>query len=195
MFYLNNEGGLFMELRDEVVEVLTQNTYDIYKKYHRFVMFKGKLYKEGPILFFAIDGIGMFLSLLLGLFFGFDSLSIMLLTITVFLAIFMMFLIYVAPRLYYKSAKKFIEAPNRYRFAKDYMEVETNSELSSGTSKIMYEAIHKVCEIDEMLLIFISNNQAFTIPKKDCSPEKVQAIRNILCGKVKKYKNYSKRRY
>ena len=180
-----------METIDRTVEVITQTTYDDYRKYYMFSLFRGRLYKIGPILFFVISVLGITSSLFLGFSHGFDALTILLLALLSFLIILMIFLMFIQPKLYYKSARSLVESTTKYSFGEEYMIAETNSESTNGSSKIMYNALHKVCEIDDLFFIYISNVQAFVIPKKCCSPEATREVRSILQSKVKKYKNYS----
>ncbi len=182
-----------MESNNKIVEVITQGTYDIYKKYYMFSMFRGKMYKLGPILFYVINIVGILVVILSGTYSGFEAVDIIVLTILILMDLIMILLMFIIPKRYYRSAKNIIESTNKFRFTEEYMEVESTSELANDTSHIMYNALNRVCEIEDMIFIYLSNSQAYIIPKKDCTPENIQKLRTILNSKVKKYNNYSKK--
>ena len=183
-----------MEYKDRIIEITTQGSYDLYKKYYMFSLFRGKYYKQGPILTFIVAIAGIIVALTSGISFGFEVVDITVLIILTLMIILMLFLIFVLPKLYYKSARNFAESTNKYRFTDEYMLVESSSNLTKGSSQIEYSALHKVLEIDEMILIYISSSQAFVIPKKDCFSGDIQYLQKLLKSKVKKYKNYCKKK-
>ena len=182
-----------MESEDKKLEITTKITYDIYRKYHMFSLFRGRLYKRGPAIFFIIVIIGGGISLFSGLSFGFDLVDILLLSVLFLMTLFMIFLLFISPKIYYKSSKTLIEAEVRYDFWEDYMVVEAESELANGSSKITYSALHKVYEIEELILLYLNNRQAYIIPKKSCTEEDINNLRIILERKVEKYVNYFRR--
>jgi len=183
-----------MEDKDGIVEITTHGAYDIYRKYFMFSLFRGKFYKQGPTIFFIIIMVGIIVVIYSGFSLGFEVGDVIFLSILILLIIFMAFLMIGLPRLYYKSARKLIEVTTKYTFTEDYMLTQSYSELANGSSKIEYSALHKVYEIDEMILIFISNSQAFIIPKKDSIPKDILHLNKILKSKVKKYYDYCKKK-
>ncbi|MBU3179199.1 YcxB family protein [Clostridium estertheticum] len=181
-----------MEIKNNEVKIITQITYDIYKKYCRFGMFRGRLYKVQPILIYIIGALIIPLTLYLGFTFGFNTMDIVAITVLPIIIILISYSMFIAPKVYYKSAKN-INSISKYNFSEEYMTTESTSKLSNGFSKIMYSALHRVYEIDDLILIFISKTQAFIIPKKDCSSQNIIDLRRILQSKTIKYKNYSKK--
>jgi hypothetical protein len=100
---------------------------------------------------------------------------------------------FIYPRIYYKSIKKFVEGTTKYSFTEDYMFAESTSDSSTGTSKMKYDALYRVYELQDFFYIFISSSQAFLITKRSCSAEDAIGLRKLLQAKVKKYYNYSKK--
>lgn len=99
------------------------------------------------------------------------------------------------PRKYYKTAKKLLEILSQYKFTEECLYVETHTEALSGNSQIKYEALHKIYELQDMIYIFISNNQAYILEKKNFNAESFQKLRRILQDKIgKMYFRYSKDR-
>ena len=182
----------FIEIENNGIIITTQITYDIYKKYCRFSMFKGRLYKVQPILIYIIGALIIPLTLYLGFSFGFNTMDIVAITVLPIIIISITYSMFISPKVYYKSAKN-ISSINRYNFSEEYMTTESTSELANGFSKIMYSALHKVYEIDELIFIFVTKSQAYIIPKKDCSYQSIIDLRRILKKNIKKYKNYSKK--
>lgn len=179
-----------MENKAWKVEVTTHGTYDSYLKFYRFSLFRGRLNKLGPAMFFIIDLIGILVSLLSGFAFGFDVENIAMLAVLIVLSGLMIFLIFIMPRFYYKSAKKLIEAETRYSFTEDGITIDSSSDLVRGSTIIAYGGLYKVSEIEDYIYIFISNNQAYIIPKKDVPEEDIASIREILKNRVNKYLCY-----
>ena len=159
----------------------------------RFSMFKGKLYKLGPILIYIIGVMMISLALYSGFSYGFETMDIVCIFLFAIMLIVIIYFMYIALKIYYKSAKLNLGAINKFNFAEEYLIAESVSELANGCSKIRYNALYKVYEIDDLIFILISKSQAFIIPKKDCTSQDIIDLRRILQGKVKKYKNYSKK--
>ena len=182
-----------MEIKNNEVKITTQITYDIYKKSCRFALFKGRLYKKGPFLIYIIGLITMLSSLYSGYSYGFETMDIITIFFFAIIMIVITYLLFIAPKGYYKSAKLNLGAIIKFNFSEEYMIEESTSELANGCSKIKYSALHRVYEIDDMILILISKSQVYIIPKKDCSSQNIIDIRRILQSKVEKYRNYSKK--
>ena len=155
-----------MEIKNNEVKITTQITYNIYKKSCRFSMFKGKLYKLGPILIYIMGVMMISLALHSGFSYGLETMDIVSILFFAIILIVIIYLMYIAPKLYYKSAKLNHGAINKFNFSEKYMLAESTSELANGCSKIRYSALHRVYEIKDLIFILISKSQAFIIPKR-----------------------------
>lgn len=179
--------------KGNAIQVEELVTYDIYLKYYLFCLFRGRLYKQGPILVYIVSTFGIVLALFTGFSFGFDIVVLVVTIILVVMLLLMTFLLTYVPKKYYKTAKKFLETPSRYKFTEEFLYVESHSEEASGSTKIKYEALHKIYELEDMIYIFINNSQAYILEKKIFNEESFQWLRNILIDKLgKKYKIYKK---
>ncbi|WP_160673392.1 YcxB family protein [Clostridium sp. C8-1-8] len=183
------------DMNQEILaEVKSTMTYDIFKKYFLFSLFRRKSYKQRLAIFCIIFSIGGVVSLYSIISFGFDAINTILLLMLLVLAFLMTYLVIFAPKNYYKTAKKVIENPTIYRFTSEYIEVELIAEAISGNSIIKYDSFHKIYEIGDMFYLYISNRQAHIVPKNDIEEETLKKLRIIFKSKLgKKYHNYSNR--
>lgn len=176
-----------------LVEVKNTVTYDIYKEYFLFSIFRGKSYMRKIYIFYVILFIGVSASLYTGILFGFDFISIVLLIILLVTGILISYLVAFAPKIYYKTAKKVIEHPTIYRFASESLDVELKAELTNGKSLITYDSFYKIYETDSYLYLYISISQAHIVPKKDIPINVMEKLRTIFKSKLgKNYYNYCK---
>jgi hypothetical protein len=174
------------------IEIISKLEYNDFKKYWIFCLFKGKYYKFGPILFWIICITGILIVTSSGLTFGFETSDIFAVAFFIVFMLLMAYLMYLSPKLYYKSATILRESISKYNFGEEYMTIESVSNSTNGFSQIRYENLFKVYESDEYLFILISNKQSFIIRKNNNSADDIEATRKILQSNVKKYVNYSK---
>lgn len=176
-----------------LVELKSTVTYDIYKKFFLFSLFKGKSYKRKILLFYVTLFIGVSVSLCTGIIFGFDFMIAVLLILLIVLGMLMSYLIIFAPKNYYKTAEKIVANMTVYRFTSEYLDIESKNELSSGKSVIRYDSFYKIYETDSDLYLYISNSQAYMVPKSDIPTNVMEQLRTIFESKLgKKYYNYCK---
>jgi hypothetical protein len=175
-----------------IVETETIITYELYRTYYLFSLFKGKLYKQMPRLIFSGGIFGIIVSLFSVFSFGFEPIRIIIpVTLTVVL-ILMTYLLVYFPKKYYNSASKVLGSSIKYKFTRDYFYAESNGESASGSSQIKYDALYKAYETDEMVYIFIDNRQAYPLEKKNFNSEDFQQLREVLQNKLgKMYYKYS----
>lgn len=176
-----------MNVSSNQIVIITQATYDIYREFYIFTLFRGPLYKYGPVLFYITSIVGISISLFSGLSFGFDAIIVTLLIVLLVMILLMSFLIFISPKIYYKSGRKLIELPSKYTFTDTFISVESQSEAASSLSKIAYSSIHSIYETNTTIYIFLSNTQAYILPKKD-----ILDLRMIFANRVKKFRNYSR---
>lgn len=181
-----------MESKNKVIKISTRLTFDIYCKFYMFSLYRSRFSKKMPIILFINTVIGVGALLYTGFSFGFNRLSITLLILMILVAIFISFRMFILPRLYYKSREKYKEIDIEYCFEEEYLVTTLATEVASETGKMMYKAFYKVYEIDDFFFLYINIRQAKIIPKKDCSYDDIQAIREILESKVEKYIKYCK---
>lgn len=175
----------------DILENETIINYETYKKFYLFALFKGRYYKMGPKLFYIISAIGIFVSLITGFVFGFDSVIKIFLILFIILIAVMSLLIFYLPKKYYKSAEKIYQGINRYKFFDDYFQAEMDNGSAKGTSNIKYDALYKVYEIPEYFYIFISRSQAYMVDKSGFNIIELDSLtaifKNVLGKKYYKY--------
>jgi hypothetical protein len=177
-----------MVMEEELIaEVETQLTYDLFRDFYGFSLFKGKFHRIAPWVFYGVVFLGTFIDILAIRNYGFTSILVYMLLFLAVLGVFVTRLIFFVPRKRYQGIKDFVTEPNKYRFTDNTLYVES----SSGTSVLRYGALHKVYELDEVLYIFISSAQVFIVEKKGFSQESLQSLREALRYKLgEKYRNY-----
>lgn len=177
--------------QETLAEVRSVITYDSYKKYFMFCLFKRKSYKLFLVLYGVILSIVTLVALFSIINFGFQFINTTALVIALVLGFFILYSVVFVPKKYYKTAKQFAENSTTYRFTLECLEVESKSDESSSNSSIRYDAFHRIYELDEVIYIFISNIQAFIVPKNDIPEETMKQLRGIFKSKLgKKYHNY-----
>jgi len=182
-------------MNEEILaEVKSIMTYDDYKAFFLFSLFRRKSYKPIIILYSIISFLVIITALCQLIFWGFDIISAIMLIIMLFLGALIFYLAVLAPKNYYKTAKSFIETPTIFRFTSEYLEVESKSETASSNSSFKYDVLYKIYEMDEVFYFFISNRQACMIPKNDIPAGTLKQLREIFQFKLgKKYRNYCKK--
>ncbi len=183
-----------MGTEEELIEVSSSLNYDDLKKYWLFTLFRGKYYKNGPMLYLIINILGLLMFGSKVIISGFDSVEIGVFTFLLIALLLMLYLMIYAPKRNFKTYKLLQGSLTKYKFGSDQVEIETVGESSSGFSRIKYGDIFRVYEIDDYFYIFISNNQAFIIGKNNIPADRIPLLRSILANQVKKYFNYTKRR-
>ncbi|OPJ61132.1 YcxB family protein [Clostridium chromiireducens] len=179
--------------KEILVEVTNTVTYDIYKEFFLFSSFRGKSYKRKILIFYVILFVGMSASLYTGIIFGYDFISIVLSIILIIAGILISYLVILAPKVYYKSAKSLVENLTIYRFTSEYLDVELKAELTNGKSEIAYNSFYKIYETDSYLYLYISISQAHIVPKKDIPINVMEQLRTIFKSTLgKSYYNYCK---
>ncbi len=183
-----------METEEVLVELSANLNYNDIKKYWLFTLYRGKHYKNGPVLYIIINIFGLLMFGSMAFISGFDSLETGIFTFLLIVFLLMLYLMIFAPKRYYKTYKLMQGSLTKYKFGCDQVEIETVGESSSGFSRMKYGDIFRVYEIDDYIYIFISNNQAFIIDKNKIPAERMPILRSILTNQVKKYYNYAKNR-
>ena len=177
-----------------LAEIKSIMTYDTYKKYFLFSLFRRKSYKKHLVMFSVISFIGILAALFSIILSGFDIINTVLLLLLVFLDIFMAYTVIFAPKNYYNTAKKVLENTTIFRFTSEYLTVEATAEAASGNSTNRYEALHMIYEVNEAFYLYISSRQAYVVPKSHVNEEVLEQLRTIFRSKLgKKYRNYSDR--
>lgn len=63
---------------------------------------------------------------------------------------------------------------SRFKFYEDHVEQEN----SVGTSRLQYDKLYDILEVDSAFYIMIANNQGFIVDKQNCSEELADFIRS-----------------
>lgn len=141
-----------------IIETEMSINYDIFKKYYLFSLFKGKSYKIKLTLFYGLGIFSLIVALISGFRRGFDINNVFILTIWGIFFSLITFLIVslrvFLPKKQYEKNRKVLERTVKYKFTQDYIYTEASSEEVSGSSKFKYEALYKVCEVEDMIYIY-----------------------------------------
>lgn len=158
------------------IEITTNNTYEVYDNYYIVARLKNKNYKHTkttpflPFILIILMGAGLIIFAVPYAFLYF-ALLIYLFMIYGFLIIF--------PKIQYKKLSKLFTTPQSFSFYEDYMEVKFDSDTANGFSKFDYSELYMVYETPNAFYIFISNIQAFALPKKVISEEVSISLREL----------------
>lgn len=93
----------------------------------------------------------------------------------------------VQPKRQYKLIKEAIESPQKYTFTQKQMEVreEIPEENRESLAEFPYKELMSAYETPKAFYLFISETEAFLIPKNQLEKSKSSALRGILSKKMK----------
>jgi len=166
--------------------------YKSYRNYSRFMLFRGRGYKIGPILFFSLSGILLAYFLLVKVpansFSVFDSVMWSILGGLVALLLFLYFL---QPKIAYKKREPLLADEIRYRFFEDRLEAESEGKCAKGTSDYKYPIFKKVYEVNTAYyLMLLLNSTAIAIPKQYLDETQIEMLSHFFSDYFgEKYEN------
>jgi hypothetical protein len=174
----------------KTISVETRMTYEDMKKYMWFHLFrKGKRLKPLIIVMLAAVGVALLSTLALAVLEGLSIFSVQTwLTVALLPVILLLFLCIVPinARLAYKTSKVHFESTQRFTFGPDDVQIETFGQNVTGSSAYRYEAFHKVCEVKDAFYLYVNNNQAHLVSKRNMSAADEDDLARLLEEKLGK---------
>lgn len=170
------------------LRVKSQYSYDDYREYFIFSLFRGKRYSVGIRLFFIGYPVLIALVTLSAIIYGPDSFLIFSDAALILIYAVFLFMIYYLPRKNYKNIGKLFTSGVIFEFRNNDIIAKQSNNLYDGEGTLKYEALFKVYETKKMFYIFIAPNQAFLINKNGIIDDTPDSLRQILQSKVDKKK-------
>lgn len=168
------------------IKVETEYDYEVFKKYFRFFVFRGKHYTVKKNIFFAfiilvtsiciISLIDVITSERFELYF------FVLLIVYLILFFNWIFLYFIRPKLFYKK-DKMKDRLYTFVFREDKMLVSSAGSGVSSSSEVDYASLLKAYEIDDFIYLFINPRQAYLVNKTNIDMIAVNNLRNLLKSK------------
>ena len=166
-----------------MVEVETKYTYESYKQYYWFSLFRGKYYRYGKVVFHFFTALAIVIAILS--FAWLDSvLAGVISTVSTVIFCWYYLMAFVRPKRYVKQSPSFFQTGHRFIFDEDSLSVMQTGEIASGTSTAQYSALIKVYETREMFYVYVSPVQAFLLAKKDIVKGTPEELRGLLQSKL-----------
>lgn len=171
------------------LKVKSQYSYEDYREYYMFSLFRGKRYRLGIRIFFIAYPALIALVALMTIYSGPDPFLIVCEVILVFIFVLFLFMIYYFTRKNYGNIKKLFTSGVIFEFRNNDFIIKQKNNLYTGESAIKYEALYKVYETETMFYVFITPRQAFLINKNGIIDDNPNSLRTILMNEVdrKKY--------
>ena len=170
-----------------MVELGTKYTYESYKQYYWFSLFRGKYYRYSKVMFRFFTALSIVIAIL-----SFTWLNSVLAAVISTVGIIAFFWIYlmsfVRPKRYVKQSPALFQSGYTFIFDEDNFSIMQTGDITSGTSTAQYSALIKVYETKEMFYVYVTPVQAYLLPKKDIVKGTPEELRALLQSKLPKGK-------
>ena len=170
-----------------MVELGTKYTYESYKQYYWFSLFRGKYYRYSKVIFHFFTALAIVIAIL-----SFTWLNSVLAAVISTVGIIAFFWIYlmsfVRPKRYVKQSPALFQSGYTFIFDEDNFSIMQTGDITSGTSTAQYSALIKVYETREMFYVYVTPVQAYLLPKKDIVKGTPEELRGLLQSKLPKGK-------
>ena len=84
------------------------------------------------------------------------------------------------PRVSFNKSREIIDATHKFQLFSDHFIAESKGENSSGRSTTKYLALHNAYELKDLYILYITQRQAFLLPKSAMSDETSNQLRDVL---------------
>ena len=167
----------------EMIEIETIYTYESYKQYYWFSLFRGKYYRYGKAVlhFFTVLAIAL---VILSVTLHYRVLTSIIAAIGAVILISYHILAFVRPKRYVRQSPSFFQTGHTFIFDEDSLSIMQTGEIASGSSTAQYSALIKVYETREMFYVYVSPVQAFLLAKKDIVKGTPEELRGLLQSKL-----------
>lgn len=144
-------------------------------------MFKKHNPKKRMILFAALDGIIIAVSILM-LFLFDDRSPIQLLCLGAVLILMQCYICLLLPKIQYRSMGKFAESCHVFHFTDDTVIITSSIDDYNGSCSIAYHMLYQVMETSEYLFLCQNKRQAFVVDKSTVQGGTVSELRAKLAN-------------
>jgi len=171
------------------IEIKITLDYESYRKFARFMLFRGKGYKVGPVIAFILLPIVTIAALAWNIMTGDLFIFIMyMILFTVF--VLLLYLYFFAPKRAYKKSELLHAGDTVHKFYEDHIEITAEGEHIKGTDTVQYTIFKKVYEIDSAFYLMMLNGMTLIISKKYLNAEQTEALSRLFQKRFSdKYKN------
>jgi len=175
--------GWDMERETDMVEFETKYTYERYKQYYWFSLFRGKYYRYSKATFPFITALMIALAILS--FTWIDSiLSAVISTVATVICILFYVLASIMPKRYVKQSPALFQGSITIIFNEDDFSTIQTGDIASGTGITKYEALNKVYETKDTFYVYLTPVQALLLAKKDIVKGTPEELRGLLKSKL-----------
>ena len=166
-----------------MIEVNTKYTYEGYKQYYWFSLFRGKYYRYSKVIFHIFTVLAVVIAILA--FTWLHSVPAAAISTVGTVAFFWLYLMsIIRPKRYVKQSPALFQSGYTFIFDEDSFSTMTTGDITSGTSTAQYSALIKVYETIEVFYVYITPVQAYLLPKKDIVKGTPEELRGLLQSKL-----------
>lgn len=170
-----------------MIEIETKYTYEVYKQYYWFSLFRGKNYRYGIATFPFVSALMFVLAILS--FTWFDSmLSTVISTTGTVICVLFYLMAFLLPKRYVKHSPALFQSGLTLIFNEDSFTTTQTGDLASGTGITSYKALIKIYETRDVFYVYMTPVQALLLPKKDITKGSPEELRSLLQSKLPKGK-------
>ena len=172
---------------NDMIEFETKYTYESYKQYYWFSLFRGKYYRYGKATLPLITVLMIALAILS--FTWIDSILFAVIsTVAAVICILFYVLASIMPKRYVKQSPALFQSSMTIIFNEDDFSTMQTGDIASGTGITKYEALNKAYETKDTFYVYLTPVQALLLAKKDIVKGTPEALRGLLQSKLPKGK-------
>lgn len=165
-----------------LIEIRSMLDYESYRSFARFMLFRGKGYKIGPVLLFIIFPIVILLTLCMWIF-THDIFPIILCILLVVILILFLNLYFNMPRVSYKKSKPLLADKIVFRFYEDHMEGDATGKNVKGVDSYQYAVFKKIYEVNSAFYLMMTNGMTLIIPKRYLNAEQINYLNKFFVNR------------
>ena len=149
-----------------MIELDSKYTYERYKKYYKFSMFRGKNYKRRLATFPLVTVLSIFIAVL-----SFVWINNNILTTTFIFVSLIYILIFLLtcfmPRYYVKRSPILFDSSIKFIFGDECFTATQTGGGSNGTNETKYSVLLRVYETEDSFYLYLTPAQAYLLSKDD----------------------------
>lgn len=166
-----------------MIELNTKYTYEGYKQYYWFSLFRGKYYRYGKAIFHFFTVMAIVFAILS--FTWLDLGFVGVISTVGIVAFFWLYLMsFIRPKRYVKQSPALFQSGYTFIFDEDSFSIMQTGDIVSGTSTAQYSALVKVYETRENFYVYITPVQAYLLAKRDIVKGTSEELHCLLQSKL-----------
>lgn len=169
-----------------------ENTYELYKEYYIFSVFKIGARKYLRWFFLIIYPLLIIITTAEAIILEFDSFLFFCDILLILLFIYMIISIRLGAKKYYKTIQKIFAGIVSYTFKNDEFSVYLSNNACTGETIMRYDSIYRIYETETMFYVFISSKQAYLISKSCIIGGSATDLRTLFQSKIESKKFISR---